>query len=73
VEAAAKLAGAHDFIVEKPEGYHRPVGEVGGQLSGGQMQRIALARAILRNPSILILDESERDRPGEAKRRFIEP
>ena len=57
VEAAARLAGAHDFIMEKPEGYQRQVGEVGGQLSGGQMQRLALARAILRNPSILILDE----------------
>jgi ATP-binding cassette subfamily B protein/subfamily B ATP-binding cassette protein MsbA len=57
VEKAARLAGAHDFITEKPEGYGRQVGEVGGQISGGQMQRIALARAILRNPTILILDE----------------
>jgi subfamily B ATP-binding cassette protein MsbA len=57
VEEAAKRAFAHEFILAQPKGYQTRIGEIGSKLSGGQRQRLALARVILRNPSILILDE----------------
>ncbi len=58
IEVAAKLAHAHQFIIEQPEGYATRIGEGGVGLSGGQMQRIAIARALLLSPAILIMDDS---------------
>ena len=58
VIAAAKAANAHDFVMEMAEGYDSSVGEGGSKLSGGQKQRLSIARAIYKNPPILILDEA---------------
>ena len=58
VVAAARIANAHDFIMEKEDGYNTNIGDRGAKLSGGQRQRISIARAILKNPPILILDEA---------------
>nr|WP_229256820.1 lipid A export permease/ATP-binding protein MsbA [Duganella lactea] len=68
IEAAARAAHAHEFIVRQPDGYHTPVGENGLRLSGGQRQRLAIARALYKNAPILILDEATSALDTESER-----
>jgi len=71
VEAAAKIANSHDFILNLSDGYDTNIGDDGNKLSGGQKQRVSIARAVLKNPPIMILDEAT-SAPDTESERFVQ-
>ena len=68
IERAARIANAHDFIIQKDDGYNTNIGDRGSKLSGGERQRLTIARAVLKNPPILILDEATSSLDTESER-----